>query len=544
MANCEILTKFGTTGSGKTYSTVVDLVQTGLPNTTYRYITNLPIEVEAMKKHFGNTNNKRLQDLESRFYFLTEEVLLTWKNEESGPWDLPREILANSTIILDEAQHFVGPTKSDHYLEKWKLFLGEVRHEKLAIEFMTQFEESIHKHMAKAAGQAWYFTDGRVEKDPWFGIEFGDWHQVNMSWFGLNRVPFVVHFKGERAGYKVKKGKRFYVRNGAYFKLYDSYCPPLFSGIKHEKRAPKPTVKLTLKRWLTLMIFGQVPEQNDNARDELWNMNTRFEVLWWFIKKHWFNLIWSQTAFLIALVLYVAFGLWPTIQWFQETMQEVLVRNNAKKVAQQQPTSEVIDPQKPTITQPQPTPAALVESPFVKDLQEQNEALRLRVEEQATKEAENALRLLTPDYAVFGAKRIFRGMRVDTGPFQGRTLQDIDYDSREVLFSDGTIVGVLPGVRHKQTFDPSTLTKAAGRAAQSGRNDRRSQTPGIPDNDGNRKSDDVFSDANAAAGLRPSPDRPVQNIGGRVRRVGSDLGYNRPPTSLPPGSSISPGPTP
>ena len=423
--NCEIQVTTGTTGSGKSYTRTKYVVDELLPNSDLSYLTNLPLKVNEIAKWFKGKekSNPLLKDVSKRIQFIDRDMLKAWAAGKGGIWDLITPEMSNVHIAIDEAQHIWGPEKKDLYVEdpnnpgkkidyitRTKRFLSELRHEGLRIEFITQFHDGLHEDIVKAAGRIEALQDGRSARDPWWGIEFNDWYQLAKKWLEIDILPFRIDVFLKRAGKHVLDplSTRRVPRIGSYFKLYDSYAPPLFA----DPSGPPKRIK------------------------EIWEIKSMLGVLVWFVAKNWAYFLFSKMTWSIVLVLSFLMFFRPAIASVVGYFTGMGSRMSQAAAAENRKNEGVKEPQKLLAPDPLPVQQAV----RVKDEE---------IEEQAKPDDRYTLKMITPTHCVFGGcVKVAVNERIPHGEHEGKKILKIDYPARRVELSDGTILSLfgLPSV--------------------------------------------------------------------------------------------------
>ena len=123
-----IILTTGVPGCGKTYVRAARfLVDDFLINSHGVHISNFPLNREEIAKEVSSRMKRRSlwyklrhkvseEDLIKRMQIIPDDVLQSWKREESGPWDYFSGVnLKYAHIALDEVHNFVSEHSSEDY---------------------------------------------------------------------------------------------------------------------------------------------------------------------------------------------------------------------------------------------------------------------------------------------------------------------------------------------------------------------------------------------------------------------------------------------
>src|SRR4051812_2803234 len=121
----------GRSGTGKSAYAVYQLVTDWLPHLHNRnYYTNLPLKLGAIADYLVD-HHPELSSLVAmdRVRLIPKDVTDRWLLQESGPWDFFRDQdLDGGRVVIDEIHNFCYRGIKKEYEDKWRKWLGEIRH--------------------------------------------------------------------------------------------------------------------------------------------------------------------------------------------------------------------------------------------------------------------------------------------------------------------------------------------------------------------------------------------------------------------------------
>jgi len=286
MASVIILTT-GVPGSGKSYVRCSKfIVDYYLLNSDGIHISNFPVNKEFVADEVVRRANflkrgffakltapfRRKQhkvtreEVLKRIQIIPDEVLQSWRREESGPWDYFEGVdLTECHIAIDEIHNFISSTKKPEYISKWDEFLGEVRHRGCTFEGLTQDINSVDTVLKGRAGVRLELVPADTLRDPFFNIIMSDWYELKACFTGqIKKCVFEREFQKRFGRWACIHTRKFFLE-AEYFKFYNSYNASLAEkekGAVDENRAPKyefqKRTKLSLVTWFYLKNFFQI----------------------------------------------------------------------------------------------------------------------------------------------------------------------------------------------------------------------------------------------------------------------------------------------
>ncbi|MEM1228385.1 MAG: zonular occludens toxin domain-containing protein [Planctomycetota bacterium] len=415
-------------GTGKSYMTVNDIVYDFLPNGGGNLWCNLPLgavpathstppafEGETFAERIGDFVAKGDADqaaaYAARIKMIDDEALSRWREKAvEGPWDYFRDVdLTGAWIVIDEAHNYASTQDPIEKKKHWQTFCGELRHRGARILFITQSPNKLARQIMDEAGLRQSLIDARTERDPFFGIPLYYWYELRAKAVGKYEAAFARRDHRDNDGKKTKVDHTEWVqRDPAIFALYDSFAAPQAGG----------------------QAAGA-----DAALGE-WEKRTWPSLLWWFLRCNFMEVMKPALYGVIILV-----ALWN----FKPITQYVMTRlSNAAKAGA--PTAgEVRQSLKPASETPTLASGAAVPPSISEEELRRVESLRRRNAELEARlvQAEEALRqrsavvAITPEAVTFSDGRTYRtGQQIWGGPFDGRRIQEVDFDMRWVVLDD------------------------------------------------------------------------------------------------------------
>lgn len=425
-------------GSGKSYVRCARfLVDDFLRDTDGVHISNFPIGLVPSDHPFpptyeGETFIDRIaeavakarkcdpQNIKDRLEIIPEEVLEKWRDETSGPWDyFAEQDLSGAHIAIDEIHNYCGSKASRGHKGKWSKWLGEIRHRGATVEMISQHESKIASEIKHEAGGLIQVVKKDDELDPLFGIHLGDWYELRAKFLTGKYTSCVAQIeKRDEAGkWKVNSVRRWWMTPD-YFRFYDSHNAPQ-SGSGAGTTAPKKEFQkrsaLGLLRWF---VFRNLPQVFTRA--------LMVGVFLWLI---------------------VFGGLTTMLKGFVATMGKFTKGKTAMVATAEAP--QAVAPLKEEL---RPVGNVAIVSPNretyssavdVAERQRAADALKLAQDRAAelerTIKQSFAIGLMTESEIAFrGGYSYAVGQTIDFGPYEGRTIELIDWQRRAARLDNGT----------------------------------------------------------------------------------------------------------
>lgn len=174
------------------------------------------------------------QELHKRIQLIPQEELKRWETGESGPWDFfEGKDLQDAHIAIDEIHNFLDPKAPEAQKRKWRLWLGEIRHQGATVEFISQNDQKIALELRRESALLIDLQNTETLKDPIFKIELGDWYELRAMILrrynsGVQETVYRSAVKGKGG----RVGRRYFALDPWYYQFYDSYSKPQKGGNK------------------------------------------------------------------------------------------------------------------------------------------------------------------------------------------------------------------------------------------------------------------------------------------------------------------------
>lgn len=422
----------GTGGSGKSYLVCTQVVPALLAERNGSTVWhNLPINEAALWEYLELPEEER-----SRLKRIPQDVLATWEDGTSGPWEFWPDpaALAGCHIILDEAHNLIpkdGMPRAS--ARKWLKWAGYVRHYRARLYLVSQDEESILHSVRRRAAVRYEIASHGAERDVFWNISLYDWYVLRslvLSPDGkLEKRSFVLQFV-KRCGRWVPTDYQREIRlDSTLYKLYNSYS-----------------------------ASGGTADGDDLPRGTL-------ATLWWFWRRNWWFLCFNRRVWImVAMIVCITFGLFGwAIQYAQRDLSEAIMRGTrvqAAKVAADNDT-----PNRPPLTaakcQPVPleyaeTPvtagAALLECEWLLSARDRLIAERSRLLIERAEDPGGVIEGLSAGGIWCGppvSKWVPVGARVPGGLWIGCKVLEITDNVASLLAPDGTVYHAGRGLRSR-----------------------------------------------------------------------------------------------
>ncbi|MBS0211013.1 MAG: hypothetical protein JSS27_18875 [Planctomycetes bacterium] len=417
-----IIKTVGLPGAGKTFRrAALFLSKEFLPNATGTHWSNFPIKKQVIADYVAKRTGQEASTFFQRMKLIDQGALDSWAAGQSGPWDYFANVsLEGAHIAIDEAHNFCGEKMSSDHLKRWQDWLGEIRHRGASIEFLTQHEDKMARCVKQHCALTLEIISGEDRRDPFFKISLRDWYELRAVVFGNYLAGGAQLEWRDVGGKKTLNHAHPYWLSPEFFEMYDSYSAPVSGDAS-----------------------GAEPELHEFQR------RSKLGVVWWFIRKNFFQLA--------PKLIFASAVLWATVGgggvWaFQKVMLHV---NQAMKLEAQQKTiaggGKVAQPG--SVGQP---PAGVKLAMGDSISQEQLNAvrastaelakLRSRIAElEAVAHRASQLRILFPDAFGLADGSVYRLDEViRDGVLKGRRANRIDWPNKLVFLDDGRVLGFLP----------------------------------------------------------------------------------------------------
>lgn len=425
-------------GSGKTYGRGVRFaVEEFLPYQTGNFWSNYPLNVDAMVAHVCECHPKLDADeIRSRIRIIPTEVLKEWRTEKSTPADyfgqFTKDELWGSHIAIDEIHKFCNRHSHKDVVKKWQEWLGELRHDGVTFECLTQAEMKVLKSIRDEALLQRFMFNTENKPDPFFGILMGDWYELRAGFItGTYRSKVVESVQQECMGKMVPVPEmgRVYSLDPALFTLYDSYSGRDDAAAKDQR-----------------------------GRKHVFQSESKLGLIRWFLRRNFFRFS-SRVAVL-------AFGFWICFLGGAVTLLNTFTSylNLTKPAAVEVSPAPHHDVPQFTAATSATTSSGAIPSSFFNDAKTGKPSSADPVRDYVTKlQADLAARdkeieKLKSDgarfaeiVALFGEQVTLRcgvtvdvGEQIPLGPLKGRAIKGISHAKRRVILDDGTVLPLSP----------------------------------------------------------------------------------------------------
>lgn len=407
-------------GSGKSYRRCAHfLSEEWLPEHDGVHHSNFPINIGPLTEYVGKQWGRDPADLAERVQIIPEQVVDSWKDGRSGPWEyFDRIDLNGAHIAIDECHVFCGKTTDKKIKNKWQSWLGEIRHRGATVEFISQSPNKIATEIINEASVKVQLVNSEHRRDPICKILLGDWYELRAGFItGRYRTTIWELESREAAGKWIVEDKRVFPLDPKYFAFYDSYSRPHGGGVK-----------------------GRVQLREFERR-------SRMGLAFWFLNRNALRLF--------TRLALVALAVWLTFFGGGKVLMGDLLAGITSATAQAATvdTPGVVHKQTPHAhADAALTPEQLRDRLMEADarLMAQTDAMTQMSADLAscragldaiTAELERAaaVELIGPDSLTFRNGYTYSlGELIDFGPYKGRSVASVDLLRRRVLLDDGT----------------------------------------------------------------------------------------------------------
>ena len=243
----------GRSGTGKSYYVVHHLVLQWLPfSHNGNYFTNLPLKIDEITEyiiaHYPDLVSSVIID---KIKLMTHEDTVSWMSEKSGPWDFfSSHDLNSARIVIDEIHNYVHTKSSKEYVQKWRAWLGELRHLKCSFECISQYETKVHPLIRHECGLIRRLSSSDDKRDPIFWIRFYDHFQILSKLRGYYASRVWISEYHEKDGKWTSEGGGSIPLVPQFYQLYNSYSAPIASKNQNHAnevkfRSPHPYANLS-----------------------------------------------------------------------------------------------------------------------------------------------------------------------------------------------------------------------------------------------------------------------------------------------------------
>lgn len=299
----------GVSGSGKTYyRCAVFLVDEWLPNHSGVLITNYPVNMENLLKDYPMAAN--------RVELIPRDVLNSWRDGSSGPWDYFKDRdISGCHIAIDEIHNYCGKNTDNKIRKKWLQWLGELRHQGATCEFLTQSEAKCAKEILNEAEIRYEIINGENRIFPVLGYRMGDLYQFRAKLIGKYLCPsFCREYMQAGGKWNLQREEIFY-RLPKYFQYYDSFSAP-----EHGKAQGHKGEKMPWEKYGWFMLFV------------------------WFFLTYPFRIMLQMAAIVLLVYMFFLGGCTRTVKTYFEKLEKIGNPKNVelKKNAENESSEKVV----------------------------------------------------------------------------------------------------------------------------------------------------------------------------------------------------------
>lgn len=297
-------------GSGKTYARFAryiwdEFLPHGDPDSVH--CSNFPARMEPWSDPGRGEEGKGLVGLacdrlgldadtvRGRVRQIPQAVLDSWlrEGECDGPWNYFRDLdIDGWHIAIDEAHSYFPARGRPQHAALLRDWLAEIRHRGATVEFITQNPMQVCSELRRACGEKIQLTNLDNEVEPVFGCRVGDWLELKAKVTGRYLTWVRQEWYSQWGlGWKRSKAEVFSL-DPWYFGLYDSFSRPAMGG-----------------------------GSGKGARSS-WERFGWFRLVWWFVSRNSFPLMWRAGVVLLFVWLLFFDGQAYVVGKFNETIQK------------------------------------------------------------------------------------------------------------------------------------------------------------------------------------------------------------------------------
>lgn len=489
------MTTTGLMGVGKTFARVRYGVQDLLKREGGgNWYTNFPLKVDRICEVCAERYDRPESEFRDRVRLIPPEVIRSWQHGESGPWDFfdvdeeghkhpeRNNPLAGAHIAIDEAHTIVGKNQRTDAIKKWQDWISHIRHYGGKIEFVTQSRTDIHRDLLNRIGTRLCVVslgEEPIEPRKVIGYKWDVWFQVLSKFMQRDCFWYDERIAINVDGREQKHVAGTYLRDPDIYQFYDSY--------------------------------SQRDGSAGDFRDKkVWETHSWPGLLLWIFTQRPVHFVAHVTLppLLVLLFIFraeVVAYLMPKTG--NQAKAEQVEQSKASKIDQAIENVKTRADLSPSAEKEIRTYLELLQVADKKAGEIVNENSKLREEMQAMRDnvdASFAVSLVQPEGVAFRGGYYYKiGEKIDFGPYEGRTIEAIDWGRRAARLDDGTMLrlGFAGGVQTPEVGEAEsssgTISSGVREAAKRREDASREPTPGRVSN-GQRSG-------NADGGLRQTP---------------------------------------
>ena len=351
-------------------------------------------------------------EVEDRVKVFPPEEVASWKPPRKGqpvrgPWSFFEENDIDTGgwhVAIDEIHNF-APKGNRKVEEAWGEWMGEIRHEGLTIEFLTQDPDEVTRKIQGRAGVRRELVRSVERRDPYFKIKLGDWYQFGTI-FGQPYRPscWEVAKRKVMSKWVVSDEMPFWFKPDLYG-VYDSH------SASNKTNRSGATAELAYQR------FGKV------------------RLFFWFFRKNWMRFVFNPTVpralFIIGLIM-LSMNYGRIVAWWTGKQQNKVSQGKVESF--EGPSAE--------LPQFESNPALLAVDQAkleLKMLQAEHEVMveRLVRSLDAVDGIDQVLGMAPGVVFLADGRSVSVGDTIDMVTGETKTIKAIDYENRRIEFDTG-----------------------------------------------------------------------------------------------------------
>ena len=511
-------------GSGKTLSRVRFAVDEVLCDTDWVWVSNLPILREPILDRVCRKGKRDRDEISDRIQTIPESELRRWRSGDGGPWDTFSEAgcLEGVYLQIDEIHNFCGKHSKPDVKKKWMLWLGELRHTGCrGIELISQDPSKVAKELVNEASCCLSLQRSDFARDPIFKILLGDWYELRAALI-TGRYEFAVweYQKRSMDGRQRVEATFKWRADPEYFKLYDSFSAP------------------------------QQAAHNQSGGGQQYEFQKRGKlgVCLWFLKRNWWSV--GSRAAIALLLVWASLGGGGKVFSYAINAGQGMMSKNGLKPAGSQAEAVTLPPGRVSSTLSAEdaariapgTRSALVSSPAerVAELEAQLAAERGRFDALAERVQRSFAVSAISDGTVYfrGGDSYRKGERIEWGPYEGCTVETVDFKRRLVRLDDGRTLrlGLQENKPEPVAVVPGSLPASGGSGGEAAGGDGTSGGSTLDLYNGRHAANRIPPDGDGSLGRSGATD-----FGSSGGGTGQRAGYAGTPQPASVGSTRSGG---
>jgi hypothetical protein len=224
----------GPAGSGKTFARVKDLVENVLVDEDGGIVTNLPFNMDVVPDVVERLSRGKVKAsrVRKRITLLSRDETEAWLTDVEQGGTTPLTHFAGfkspgTAVIIDEAHRYCGHDRSQTHVAEWLSWIGELRHDGMRCELITQARSKLHASLEREAGALITVVPIDELRDPFVKMPLKMWYQLEAAFFTGKYVPGCAVRLQTKDGksWKIQPGtEKFHRLRGEVFEWYDSYA--------------------------------------------------------------------------------------------------------------------------------------------------------------------------------------------------------------------------------------------------------------------------------------------------------------------------------